>query len=99
MAVNSYLAQVHRFCNSAIEPMDDHLSAWPKWKLSYICQHCEEPNELIVDKELYCRWAINNELVQNVWPHLSPEQREEITHCLHVGCNKAFYDSFGVEWW
>ena len=95
MAINKFLAEIHRQCNLAVEPME-HPSVWPKWKLSYICQQCGEPNTVVVDKELYCRWAVQNELSQKVWPHLTPEQREEITHCLHTSCSEDFYGT-GVD--
>lgn len=56
------------------------------------CPHCGKEKFITVEEEKLNAW-ISGELIQNVWPEKSPQEREEIRSGF---CAKCWSELFGA---
>jgi hypothetical protein len=49
------------------------------------CVVCNKSSEVKLDKDKFTRW-INGEFAQNVWPEMSPGEREVLVSGTHDAC-------------
>jgi hypothetical protein len=62
------------------------------------CRTCPTSNSVDVHPDDYRNYLYNNQLVQNVWPDLSPSQREIIMgHSNNFYLCDVCWDSMGDE--
>lgn len=61
--------------------------------LSRVCPHCGREKFIQLEEDKLDRW-IGGELIQNVWPEKSPDEREEIKTGF---CPECWIDLFGEE--
>jgi hypothetical protein len=54
------------------------------------CIVCQKRSTLEIDRERYERWA-GGELVQNVWPEWTPDEREMLITGTHGECWEAMF--------
>ena len=64
--------------------------------LERVCPHCGCNKIIIVEEDSFNKW-ITGGLIQDVWPEMSPEGREEIKTGI---CPKCWEDMFkeGITW-
>lgn len=58
-----------------------------------VCPHCDREKAIQVEEDKYNRW-LEGELIQNVWPEKSTEEREEIKTGF---CPECWNFMFGGE--
>lgn len=100
MPLNPFTDLIHKQCQLEVEMIiPDNLSFHelmkqqmqrPEYKITSLCQECHEPIEVIVYAADWIAWK-DGEYMQDVWPDETPEEREEICLCIHVGCSDKFY--------
>lgn len=62
------------------------------------CRSCPTSNSIDVHPDDYRNYLYNNQLVQNVWPDLTPSQREIIMgHSNNFYLCDVCWDSMGEE--
>jgi len=62
------------------------------------CFVCKKGTHLTLDGSQYFRYFQRGEYIQNVFPNLTPEERELMMTGLHPGeCNKKFWADLGEE--
>ena len=61
------------------------------------CLHCKGLTSLLLDKDKYKTWQ-HGELIQNVWPEWTAEQRELLISGMHGDCwTRVFYGGEDYE--
>ncbi len=63
-------------------------------KCEFECSGCDYAEVLLIDIEAYQRWNARELLVQDAFPHLSPQQRELI---MSATCDKCWRDMFAYD--
>jgi len=66
------------------------------FQLTRVCYICKEKSFVLVDAELYDLWQ-DGHLIQNVWPGLTPAQREMIKLGYHEDCWDDVFNSTRVN--
>jgi hypothetical protein len=61
-------------------------------QLSRVCYICKEKSFVLLDAALYRLWD-SGQLIQNVWPNLTPAQREMIKLGYHAECWEKMFNS------
>ena len=62
------------------------------YQLTRVCYICKEKSFVLVCAELYRIWD-SGHLIQNVWPNLTPAQREMIKLGYHDDCWEETFGS------
>jgi hypothetical protein len=62
------------------------------YQLTRVCYICKEKSFVLVCAELYRIWD-SGHLIQNVWPNLTPAQREMIKLGYHEDCWEEMFNS------
>ena len=62
------------------------------YQLTRVCHICREKSHVLVCAELYRIWD-SGHLIQNVWPNLTPAQREMIKLGYHAECWEKMFSS------
>ena len=58
------------------------------------CPHCHKSSFIDIRTEDYERWQ-GGELIQNVWPEMTPDERELLMTGIHPGCWNEMFDDAG----
>lgn len=65
--------------------MSDPMSEMVKWRCP-TCLFCGEGTILSLEFSKLQRWQVEGEFVQNVFPEMSPEDRELLISGTHPAC-------------
>lgn len=67
--------------------VDIHMwhKSLPAFQLNRECFICKGESRILVEEDLVKRWY-NGEFIQDVFPHLTPEQRELMQTGTHPKC-------------
>lgn len=63
-------------------------------KLSINCCRCGKPHIIEVDEAKFIRWKRGKGNIQDIFPELTPDQRELMISQI---CQKCWVDMFGEE--
>lgn len=55
------------------------------------CTMCDQISEVDLDPAKVARWIQRGEKIQNVWPELSPDERELLMTGTHPACWTALW--------
>ena len=61
------------------------------------CIHCHKTSEIELDPKDVLRWTGTRELIQNVWPDMSAEDRELLMTGTHSICWNAMFGEAAEE--
>jgi hypothetical protein len=66
--------------------------------ISKTCIHCRKETIYKLSEDQYYKWVVQNNYIQDVFPHLSAQQREQMISGTHPHCwDEMFPEDFDED--